>query len=516
MNNNYIKNKIAILGGGSAGWLAALYLRKIYPTIDISVIEDSNRPPIIAGESGTTTFTSFLKSLKIDSVDFIKQTNATPKLGGRFKNWNGVGSEFIHAMQTPLTPDLCQVSNLPNINFGQLGSMISNLQEERITDLYISTIIANDIPLSKAFYSYQFIEQNKVPFGAISEEPCTPMWHFESRAAAAYFKNIGILRNIKLIDGQYQSSTQKENGDISSLTLTDGRKIEADWFFDCSGFSRLLLGGVLEEPLIDYTNYFPARSVVAWWDKPAPCVTTNANAMNYGWSWNINLRHRSGNGYIYDPDHISLDQAINEAEKHYGYKIEPIANFSFTPGVMKNAWKNNVIAVGLSNGFLEPLEANGVQVIIDTLWAVEDLWRPDLLDDLEMRQNIFNHRVTHNTDDVRDFLSLHYRGKRRDTDFWKSHAYDKFRIPDTLREKLSGWEGYFNGHRNTMVPCNGYSTLAWLMVIQALEVFDISLLKDSRKRLLEAGENALNNNYKIYREYSKPFWTVEQWLDTYK
>jgi tryptophan halogenase len=234
--------------------------------------------------------------------------------------------------------------------------------------------------------------------------------------------------------------------------------------------------------------------------------------MEYGWSWNINLRHRSGNGYIYDPDHITLDRAVQEAEKFYGYKIDPIANFSFTPGIMKNAWKNNVIGIGLSSGFLEPLEANGVQVIIDSLHAVDDLWRPTKLAEQKERQNAFNQRVLNNTNDIRDFLSLHYRGHRRDTDFWKSHAYDKFRISDSLNIKLLQWEEYYNGYRNAMVRCNGYSPTAWLMVIQALGLFNTDNLKSSRYQFLEDAKNTLNNSYKKRKEYVESFWTIDQWL----
>lgn len=512
-NTNF---KIVVLGGGAAGWLTALFLRHLDNKFDITVIEDPSRPPIIAGESGTTTFATLLKSLKIDNEDFIKQTNATPKLGGRFKNWNGVGSEFIHCLQTDYAPWLDgfveYVKLEPEENLS-LGHMLIDLAKDREQDLYLSTILANNIPLAKAFYAYQFIEQNKVPFGASLEElPCIPMWHFESRAAAAYLKNIALSRDIKLIHGEYQCATQIENGDISSITLDGERNIVGDWFFDCSGFSRLLLDKVLKEPLIDYTDYFPARAVVAWWDEPCPCVTTNANAMKYGWSWNINLNHRSGNGYIYDPDHISLDQAVDEAENYYGYKIDPIANFSFTPGMMKQAWKNNVIAVGLSSGFLEPLEANGVQVIIDTLHSLQDIWRPTARFD-EERRNAFNRRVFSTVDDIRDFLALHYRGKRRDTEFWKSHAYDKHRIPLSLTDKLERWRRWFDESSASLIMARGYSPTAWLMVIQALEIFDTSKLAERHSRLLDIGAKVLNNNYNRYKAIAEPFWTLEKWLE---
>jgi hypothetical protein len=507
-------SKVVVLGGGSAGWLTALFVKRNWPRAEITVVEDPNRPPIIAGESGTTTFVSMLRHLKIDNEDFIRKVNATPKVGGRFTDWNGVGTEFIHALQTDFAPwldgwsDFVKDCDREELTF---GAMMSIMDAERAKDMYLKTVIANDIPLAKAFFANYFIEENKVPFGAVSDIPCVPMWHFESRAAAAYFKNIGLERGIILVEGEYQYSVQDESGDITSIVLKNKQVLGGNWFFDCSGFARLLLGKVLEEPVVDYTNIFPARSVVAWWDEPCPCVTTNAIAMKYGWSWNINLRHRSGNGYIYDPDHITLDQAITEAEERFGKKIEPIANFTFVPGMMRNAWKNNVIAIGLSSGFLEPLEANGVAVIIESLFSLQDYWSPDDRDYDKKIIDRFNLRVWKITEDIRDFLALHYRGHRRDTEFWISHAEDKSRIPDSLKEKLEKWEQfYFRGAPEPWL--SGYSYTAWLMVLQGLRIFDHSKLAQGQEKTLPLGQKVLNINENKYKKLVAPFWTIEEWL----
>jgi tryptophan halogenase len=510
--------KAVVLGGGSAGWLTALYVNKLHPNWRITVIEDPKRPPIIAGESGTTTFVSFLKALGIDNDDFIKQTNATPKLGGRLKNWNGVGTEFYHALVTDHAPWFEDfVHNIEYIPCTELllGESMKDLIIHREKDLYETACLAYDIPLAEAFYSYHFIKQNKVPLGTSSEIPIAPMWHFESRAAAKYFKDIALSRGISLIEDEYKAVSQSANGDITEILFDQNRSIDGDLFFDCSGFARLLLDKVLHEPIIDYSNFFPARAVVAWWDAPHPCVTTNANAMEYGWSWNINLRHRSGNGYIYDPDHISLDQAVAEAEKFYGYKINPIANFSFTPGMMRNSWKNNVIGIGLSAGFLEPLEANGIQVIIESLWAFEDLFRAGQKDDIVRKQR-FNDRVFALTDDVLDFLALHYRGHRRDTEFWKSHAYDKFRIPDSLTAKLDQWEHYFNGDLGAKARAGGYSSTAWLQVLQGLTIFDTEKLKKQYLFLKGPVEKTLQENSNKYNQLVSRFPSVEEWLNMHK
>lgn len=510
LKSNY---NAVVLGGGSAGWLTALFLKRNWPKLNVQVVEDPKRPPIIAGESGTTTFVNLLRHLKIDNQDFIQKVNATPKLGGRFKNWNGVGTEFVHCLQTDYAPWLDGWTDYVNSAPAEelkVGQMFYIMNQERAKDTYLKTIIGNDIPLERAFFAGHFIKEGKVPFGATSDLPCVPMWHFESRSAAAYFKNIGLERGIELVEGEYQYSTQSDNGDITSITLDGNRTLEGNWFFDCSGFARLLMGKVLNEPVVDYTDYFPARAVVAWWDEPCACVTTNANAMKYGWSWNINLRHRSGNGYIYDPDHISLDQAVQEAEEFYGKKIEPIANFQFVPGMMRKAWRNNVIAIGLSSGFLEPLEANGVAVIIESLYSLQDHWKP-FNDNREESVNRFNDRVWAITEDIRDFLALHYRGHRRDTEFWISHANDEKRTPPSLKESLEKWSLYYNG-TGPEPYLHGYSPTAWLMVLQGLKIFDPSKLAQINKNLLPVGKKVLNINEGKYVELVKPFWTIEEWL----
>lgn len=509
-----LNSKAVVLGGGSAGWLTALFLQRNWPKLDIVVVEDPNRPPIIAGESGTTTFVSLLKHLRIDIDDFIKKVNATPKLGGRFKDWNGVGTEFLHVLQSDYAPWLDgwtdYYDSKPSGEL-DLSTALGIVNMESGKNAYLKTIIGNDIPLERAFYSSQFIKQNKVPFGAESDLPCTPMWHFESRSTAAYLKEIGISRGIKIIEGEYQHATQSESGDITSITLDGERQLDADWFFDCSGFARLLMNKVLGEQIVDYSQYFPARAVVAWWDEAKPSLTTNATAMKYGWSWNINLRHRSGNGYLYDPDHLSLDQALAEARGQFGEHIEPIANFSFTPGVMRNAWRNNVVAIGLSSGFLEPLEANGVYVIIESLYALQDHWHPFEKQQRPEGVKRWNDRVWSITEDVRDFLALHYRGQRRDTDFWLSHAHDKSRIPDSLAEKLEKWE-HFYYHQGPEPYFSGYSATAWIMVLQGLDIFDHSVIAKQNERLLDIGKNVLNINENKYKDIVEPFCTLENWL----
>ena len=507
------KTKIVVLGGGTAGWVTALYIQRYWPDLEITVVEDPKRPPIIAGESGNTLFTDFLRRINISIDDFIKSSNALPKLGGKFIDWNGQGTEFLHCMQTDHSPWLEHWNNFlelqhdNNLNLSNLSRFVTN---EKIRSDYLKAVIAYDIPLEYMFHSGEFMRQNKVPFGATSKLPCRPMWHFESRASALWFREIGINRNISVVLGEYVSANRSANGDVSEIILSDGRKIQGDWFFDCSGFSRLLIQKLLNVEQTDLSHVFPARSVVAWWDESVPTLTTNAYAMKYGWSWNINLRHRSGNGYIFDPDLINLDQAVQEASLRFNKQIEPLANFTYTPGISKKSWENNVIAVGLSSGFLEPLEANGVAVIIEAMYSLLDYWDPLKVEpNQDNRMKKFNDRMFQTYDDIKDFLSLHYRGHRNDTEFWKSHK-DPSRVPDSLKDKLSQWEDFYAGDRPEPYFL-GYSPAAWLFVLQGLQIFSTDTLKLKFVKDQKSHE-IMNRSVNYYKEFVDPFWTLGKWM----
>jgi tryptophan halogenase len=504
-------NKITILGGGTAGWMTALFLQKTWPAFEISLVENPKQPPLIAGESGNAPFIKMFKYLDIDFNDWVNTCNATPKMGGRFTDWNGVGTEFLHPLQTELAPNglpLEFTNDYLNKNNSTVYNMLSRMDGYDSKETYLKTIIANELPLNGAFFAGEFVDKNKFPEDKEFPIDIINMWHFDSRDTAFYLKNIGIERGIKLVEGLYTHATQDESGNITKIHLEDGRELVSDWFFDCSGFARLLLGKVLTEPLNDWSKYFPARAVVAWWNEPEYLVTTNAIAMKYGWSWNINLRHRAGNGYIYNPDLINLDQAIQEVEERFNKKIEPVANFQFTPGMMRNFYKNNVIAVGLSGGFMEPLEANGVGVIIEALFAVGDLWDPTTYDNPHRQQ--MNDELWSIAIDIRDFLALHYRGHRRDTEFWLSHANDKERIPESLSDKLHQWKMFYGGGNQASV--GGYSTTAWLIVMQGLNLMSPNVLKQVCKDKLEIGQSLYQSNKEMYRQLVQDCVTIDEWI----
>jgi tryptophan 7-halogenase len=471
-------NEIVILGGGSAGWLTALYLKKIFPDNNYTLIEDPSTPPIIAGESSAAILTSFYNFLEIDQTDWAIKTHALPKLGSKFIDWNGVGTNFIHGLISD------QYRTAYDSNF--LSTF--NLNRD-----FISCALAENIKMENIFYCSEMIKQDKLPIIQKSNNTFEAlhrfMWHFNSRENAAYLKNLGQQRGIKLIEKKYVKSNLDALGNISSVTVDGATNIVGDWFFDCSGFSRLLLQKTLGVTSTDYSNLFPARSVVAWWDRDTTLVNyTTVTAMKYGWSWRINLDDRTGNGYVFDPDHITLDQAVEEIKNKFNTDIVPVANLNFTPSLVKEYWKNNVIAIGISSGFLEPLESNGLGQVITQLILLEKFWNPTETGPID--QKLYNSEVTNQMKEIINFLSLHYKGHRRDTDFWKSHSFDSNRTNDYLKEKIEQWnEGILVDNDLTVYPFESYAT-----VIQGLDLINLDKLK---KRLCTR-PNIFENFYKSY------------------
>jgi len=452
-------NKIVILGGGSAGWLTALFIKANWPACDVVVIEDPNTPPIIAGESGSALLNKLYNFLGINFDEWIKATNAMPKLGGKFTNWNGVGTDYVHG----LIPDWYKLQY--DAEFPEFGK----------NNDYVACAIVEGIKQENIYYNGRLQRINKLPITASGDNSLKfnlltmPMWHFDSRANADFLKKLGLKRGISLIEGRYLESVRLKTGGIASLKLDHDRVVVGDWFIDCSGFARLLLHKVIGEPVVDLTKYFPARQVVAWWeDNPKLINYTNIEAMKYGWKWGINLKHRSGNGYIFDPDLISVDTAIQEIEQSVGKKIEPVANLKFTPAQLENSWRENVIAIGLSSGFLEPLESNGLIVVVAQLEHLSEYWSPNM-EHNSITQRLFNQDFLNRMNDIRDFLAMHYRGHRRDTEFWQQHARDKTRIPDSLQHRLDLFSEGFLGLGNT--PSYGFES--YTVVAQALDLINV-------------------------------------------
>jgi len=387
---------IVILGGGTAGWLTALYADKYFNGSKIKLIESSKVGILGAGEGTTPQIMKTLKFLDIDPFDLIKKTGGSIKNGISFENWNGDGKKYFHG-------------------FTEDGM-----------SYFLHELLNKNKNLDKELYSSIISYKNLV-------DPVNSSFalHFDAFKIAEYLKEKGIERGIKLIKGEYLKCNLKNNK-IKEIILEDRSIHKCDFVFDCSGFNRLLIGKLFKSEWVDYQKHLPMKSAVPFMMEKDKDIKpyTQAIAMKYGWVWKIPLQHRFGAGYIFDSDYITVDQAIEEASKLFKQKLKPIREIKFQAGRYKEVWIGNCIAVGLSTGFTEPLEATSVWLSAAQL----DLLMNFLSDIKTLNKksiDTYNRLVANNNDNLLGFLYLHYMTKRNDSPFWKEFK-NKNKMPEHL------------------------------------------------------------------------------------
>lgn len=411
--------KITIVGGGTAGWLAALVISKLKPyDHDITVIESSNINIIGAGEGSTGTMTNIIQNLSgnygCDEQDFIRECDATPKLGIDFKNWTGDSSNYIS----------------PND-----GSWTNDNPLDFITAYTVANLPKEQRHLNS---SYGFIiEHNKYTFN-LKNGPAA--YHFDAFKVGRYFKKV-CGNSVKHIDTEVKEVMLSETGDIKSLKLANGEELESDFFIDATGLSRVLMSKLGAE-WVSYKDHLPVNRAMPFLlpyeeDEVIRPVTV-AWAQNNGWMWDIPILHRRGCGYVYSSDFVSDDQAHHELEQTIGKKVDPIRVIKFEAGRLDKLWVNNCLAVGLAAAFAEPLEATSIHTTIVQLENFVNLClSPSKTLTCDPRNiHLYNDRYTFMYDLIKDFLIVHYQGGRKDTEFWRHMTSGKTLTPHA--EKMLG------------------------------------------------------------------------------
>lgn len=472
MIKSHTNSKIIIVGGGAAGYLTALYINKLYPNTDMTLIEDPDTPPIQVGESGNVLFTEALEFLGIDFLDWSYKTQNIIKLGGILKGWKGDDDSWFHS----------RISHY------------QSLMTDKQTDLeYLKGLIKSNIPIYKTLLHGYAFDNRIVPYVENKNYnwPCT-MYHFDSRENARYLKSVAEVRGINIVYGKVVGQI-KSNNMIESILLEDNRKINSDWVFDCSGIKKLILKNNFDVTYRDLSRYFLARSVFTWVeeDDRKRTFATDIIARKYGWQWSIDTRRRRGNGYVYSKDFIDQDSAIAEIEKSLGKKIKIQAAFDWTIEYAEKVSKSNVIAVGLSAGFLEPLEANGILMIVKTLNAVKDHWNPR---GPKIDNKKINDIMLHTVIETTEFLTMHYQCDRKDTDFWKEFKSIDYGLPYNLKFKLNDLDEFLNTDKSFLdFNYSTYSIESWLMILQATKQF----------KYVFQNRESIENLYRITNQYTR-------------
>jgi tryptophan halogenase len=418
--------KIVIVGGGTAGWISAAMFLKYRIDVDITVIESSKLPIIGAGEGSADSLRWFITQPWPDGIinemDFLRKTKGTIKLGINLKNWKGDGTSMYSPLYTTptnkLPVDTVFLSSILKYGKSDMGSMNSWLMKDNL-----------------ATYDKKF-KAPTLPFSG--RDVCSHAYHFDGVEVGKYFKEACLKKGYKCIDSEVIDTTFDENEYLKSITLSDGSILEADLFIDCSGFSRVLMSKT-KNKWISYKDNLPVNAAIPFStgiSSKTVKFETLAETMNSGWLWKIPLQQRHGNGYVYCDGFQNYEESVMELEKHLGHKIEPIKHIKFDCGRYEKIWYNNIVAVGLSSHFLEPLQATSIHISIfsATNLVLHSLKSAECIKNEIVREK-FNKRLRLVIDDYKDLLQMHYLAGRNDTPFWK-WCRNEMKITDRNKELL--------------------------------------------------------------------------------
>ncbi len=441
-------DRVVVVGGGTAGWMTAAGLASMLgPTgLEITLIESEAIGVVGVGEATLPHIKQFNDTIGVDEAEFMAATSATFKLGIEFVNWGRKGDSYIHPFGE---------FGLPNdgVAFHQYWRKFAGQPGVGTLDEYSLPVIASrmgrfqppsDDPrsvLSTYRYAYQFDALQYAPFMRRHAEAC------------------GVTR----IEGKVVDvSLEPERGRVASLTMDDGRTIEGDLFIDCTGFFGLLIEKTLETGYDDWSEWLPADRAVA-----VPCKSagpllpyTRATAHGAGWSWRIPLQHRTGNGHVYSSQFLSDDGACDTLlDGLEGERLADPRFLRFVTGKRRKLWNRNVVAIGLSGGFLEPLESTSIYLIQEGITKLLELFPADQNCDVEITE--YNCWMDLQFERIRDFLILHYNATERDdSDFWNHMS--TMQVPDSLRDRLD----LFRAHGHVSAYDHGlFLVPSWVAVL---------------------------------------------------
>ena len=411
--------KVVIAGGGTAGWMTAALLRKVLPShVALELVESEQIGIVGVGEATIPPIQIFNRFLNLDEQAFLKETKATIKLAIRFENWRVQGEHYYHTFGAPGA----------NVGFcafhhhwlrGRKLGMQQSLWDYDLHYLACEQGLFNKVnspnPVHQLAYAY----------------------HFDSALYGQFMRRLaekaGVIRTEGIIEQVHQDA---ETGDIAGLTLQGSQRIDGDLFVDCTGFRGLLIRKTLGVEYEDWSHFLPADSAfavpTARFDKTVPF--TRAIAHRVGWQWRIPLTHRNGNGIVYSSRYMTDDEA--QATLMSNLDSEPLdepRKISFITGRTVQQWHKNVVAIGLSSGFLEPLESTSIHLIQSGIVRLMKMFPNNGIDPATVA--LYNAESKEEFETIRDFIILHYHvNERDDSEFWRDMR--NMSIPDRLQQKL--------------------------------------------------------------------------------
>ncbi|MGI9237152.1 MAG: tryptophan halogenase family protein [Woeseiaceae bacterium] len=421
MDNNRIRD-IVIVGGGTAGWMTAAALSRVLSTRNtrIRLIESDQIGTVGVGEATIPAIHDFNRRIGIDEKDFMRATNATFKLGIEFVDWRHIGDAYIHPFGT-------YGQDMNGVGFHHYW--LKQLHEGGATPISAYSLANTAAKLDRFAYP---AEDPRSIYSAYSYA-----FHFDASLYGKYLRGFAERLGVERIEGKIVGvELRPDNGYISHVVLEEGETISGELFIDCSGFRGVLIEQALETGYEDWREWLLCDRALAVPSANigSPTPYTRATAHSAGWQWRIPLQHRTGNGHVFSSEHINEDEAASVLlDRIEGEAQAEPRLLRFVPGKRKKMWNRNCIAIGLSGGFLEPLESTSIFLIQAAVMKLVELFpdkhfaAPDTAE--------FNLRMDAMFREVRNFIILHYKAvERRDSEFWRYCA--GMTVPEELEYRM--------------------------------------------------------------------------------
>lgn len=488
--------KIIIAGGGTAGWMSASLLQHSWPKAHIILIESQNIGTIGVGEGSTPYLKQFFKKLNIDDHEWMPSCHATYKSGIEFPNWSerpGYESYF-HPFFSPLDIETGELF------FEQAKAQKLGVCSNAHPDYYfVHTQIAQNCkaPISE---TYQNLD---IDYG----------YHFDAGLLASFLKNRCLRLGLENVIDDITDVKVSKNGDINGLVTKHNGSLNADFFVDCTGFKGLLIQKTLNVKFISFKDNLFNDSAVAIQtpkDSQSPIKSsTCSTALSSGWAWQIPLTNRYGNGYVYSSEFINAQQAEQELKKHLKISDQEniqVKHLKMRVGRVASHWYKNCLAAGLSQGFIEPLEATALMLVQFTLEEFIKAYSND--QEQVTQQKSFNDNVNHMIEGVRDYIVTHYKvNSKSNSPYWKK-CRDHAAISDNLSALLKAWGDpeLFEDELEKQQDLLVYLRPSWYVILAGMGLFPEQSLKqnDSLKHHSQAQKHCLSIANKLFpdhREY---------------
>ena len=407
--------RIVIAGGGTAGWMAAAAIaRTMGRAVDVTLIESDAIGTIGVGESTIPPLLAFNRLLGIKEADFMRATQATFKLGIAFDGWKEPGHSYFHSFG---------LTGKDHWSAGFQHFWLHGREK------------GHDQPYDD--YCLELVAALQGKFAHLPDERMNYAYQLDSGLYARFLRTMAEADGTTRIEGKIaQVELDGESGNVAALLLESGTRVAGDLFLDCTGFRALLIEGALHAGFDDWTHFLPCDSAIAIQTESVgpPVPFTRAMAHDAGWQWRIPLQHRTGNGLVYSSAHLSDEEAERTLlDNLEGEPLTEPRQLSFITGRRKLAWNKNVVALGLSSSFIEPLESTSIHLVQSGISKLLALFPDRQFNPIERDE--YNRLTEVQTEDIRDFIILHYYATQRtDSDFWNQCR--TMSIPETLSQKI--------------------------------------------------------------------------------